>query len=355
MSLFILLQFFVSSKIKYAIMIDAGSSGTRAHCFLWEKSRGVPQVQPARDPITKEIWLIKSKIPLKKANKNSELISQIFDPIIQYYSQRIPPKFLIKTRIFVYATAGLRLLDETQQYYVMNQTYSYLLKKSPFKIKPRYVRVISGIEEGIYGWISANHLKNRFCRNCNTFGALDMGGASNQIAVQIDSSSIPSPYSHIINLGFKRVHLFAHSYLGYGQTEALKTALDYYLTNHISQISENSSTIQNLEPFPCFNKGYQKERKGIQINSKGDWEKCCSLANDALLSDSAFTSVKVPHDTKEYIAMASFFYTNDFLKLRQNSTLKELKEAGEKQLIKTIQIIHMYLHFVGMLHINTPF
>ena len=305
------------AKEKYAIMIDAGSSGTRAHIYHWFKTGSLPNVQPAPD--RHNGWVLKSKVPLAKAAKNLSKIQEIFDPIIKFGVEKIPKRMSPETRIFVYATAGVRLLDEKNQEKVISNTFNYLKTHSPFKIKPRYVRAITGIEEGIYGWLSVNHLLGKFTKGQTTVGALDMGGASKQIAVQIDER-VRTPSEHVVDLGYTRIKLFAHSYLGYGANEALKT-----VSAHLRGKVSAGETYEN----PCYPPGYTGEEKGYTINGTGKYDECVDLVRNVLIADESFSSVKIPEGTDEYVAMASFFYLNDFLKLPQNSTLKELHEASK--------------------------
>jgi hypothetical protein len=41
-----------------------------------------------------------------------KIVATIFTPIITFAASRIPPQFIARTRIFVHATAGLRLLSD---------------------------------------------------------------------------------------------------------------------------------------------------------------------------------------------------------------------------------------------------
>lgn len=309
-------------KLKYSIMVDAGSSGTRAHIYQWEKTRkGLPNVIPS--PSKKNGLVLKSKIPLAKSHKNVTIISEIFKPIIKFAAENIPPKYFPTTRIFVYATAGVRLLDEKDRQFVINETYNFLSKYSPFKLKKRYIRCITGIEEGIYGWLSVNHLmdkltiKNVFGKfqrfSTGTIGSLDMGGASSQIAIQIKDST-ESSSQHYIDLGYKTLKLFVHSYLGYGGNEALKSISKY--------LKDKNSTYHPCYPYNC-----PITYKKFSFTGTGNFSKCSNLIEKILLSKNEFKNILIPHETNEYIVMASYHYLNNFLNLPQNSTLSQLKES----------------------------
>lgn len=310
-------------KIKYSVMVDAGSSGTRAHIYQWEKARrGIPNVIPS--PSKENGLVLKSKIPLAKSHKNITIISEIFMPIIKFATENIPTKNFPTTRIFVYATAGVRLLDEKDREFVINETYNFLEKYSPFKLKRRYVRCITGTEEGIYGWLSVNHLMNKLTSksifgkfrrfSTGTIGALDMGGASSQIAIQIKDST-ESSSQHYIDLGYKTLKLFVHSYLGYGGNEALKSISRY--------LKETNTTYHPCYPMHC-----PVTYKGINFTGTGNFERCSELIEKVLLTKKEFKDIIIPHETNEYIAMASYYYLNNFLNLPLNSTLNQLKTSA---------------------------
>jgi hypothetical protein len=309
----------VVAKTRYGVMVDAGSSGTRAHIYKWEATKGIPDVQPA--PNSSAGWVHKVKVRLADARDDVKVVATIFDPIIKFATSRIPPQFIAKTRIFVYATAGLRLLSDIDQQRVMAATFDYLAQNSPFKVKLAHVRVIDGIEEGVFGWVSVNHLLRNFVNNRPTVGALDMGGASFQIALEVGAKD---KAVHYITLGTKRIPLYAYSYLGYGANEALKQ-----LTRSLFAVIPASDTPAQHPCYPAeFTGGFPTD-SGRKFVGTGDFEKCAALATDILLGATHFDSVHVPNlaATDSFVAMASFYYLNNFLKLPANSTLAELKTA----------------------------
>ncbi|KAH0787011.1 ectonucleoside triphosphate diphosphohydrolase 3 [Histomonas meleagridis] len=300
-------------------MIDAGSSGTRAHIYQWDSSDEFPNVQPVSEG--GKPCFIKIKIPIAKSAKNMTLIPVIFNQIISFCIKHIPPAYLPKTRIFVYATAGMRLLTDLEQEMVIGTTYRYLIKSSPFKVKPNYIRIISGIEEGIYGWLSVNHLLGNFVHKNPTVGALDMGGASFQVALEVSDQQSPV---HTVTIGDKRINIYAHSYLGYGANEALKS-----ITRSLYAVFGSSG-----KPFehPCYNNGYNGSYHGISFVGTGDFGKCSTFIQEILLQASPFSSVEIPslEKTNSFVAMASFYYINSFFNLTAASSLDELKDKSQE-------------------------
>lgn len=317
--MFLIFPFLVLSKIKFGIMVDAGSTGTRAFIYTWESTKTIPDVHP--HPSVKDAYSIELDIPLASAAKKPEVVNEIFEQIINYCSDKIPKEHVEKTRLFIFATAGMRLLQQKDQDRILNNVYNYLAENSPFKLKRRYIRVISGIEEGVYGWISVNHLLNIFETEKPTVGALDMGGASFQIAIQVpDGSSAPS--IHNVTIGNKHLKLFAHSYLGYGVNQALRK-----ITNSIAAVT-NQKFITN----PCVHNEYRNQFEDVFVVGSGNFSECSRLIDAMLIKSPEFETIQIPNigEIKKFIAMASFFYVNRALNLSENSTLKDLKLKSEQ-------------------------
>lgn len=312
--LLLLLARLAASKRRYGIMIDAGSSGTRAHLYSWESTKGIPNVQPYPDKNAFK----KIPIPLAKAAKNISVISDIFTQIISFAARNLPPGDLSKTRIYVYATAGMRLLPDVDQARVIEKTFEFLSDHSPFKVKKTNIRVIDGLEEGVFGWLSVNHLLGNFQSGQPTVGALDMGGASFQIALEVGKSEKPR---HTVTIGSKVIPLYAHSYLGYGANEALKT-----ITRAMMAVLPPSD-----KPLkhPCYPSQLEGEYKGRKFVGTGDFEQCSALTDEILLQSSVFASIEVPSlkTTNEFVGMASFYYLNKALNLKEDSSLEDLKRA----------------------------
>jgi Golgi apyrase len=86
----------------------------------------------------------------------------------------------------------MRILPELQRQSVLKEVCDFARSTTQFQLPDcdLHVQVIPGETEGLYGWIAANYLlggfdqpdKHDHGKGHNTYGFLDMGGASAQIA-----------------------------------------------------------------------------------------------------------------------------------------------------------------------------
>ena len=313
--MFLFLPFFITSKIKYGIVVDAGSSGTRFNFFTWDSQDNYPNVDTLKDKNGASIYLELPKLPLSKVATDEKVLSDIFEPFIKLAVDSIPSDSLSKTRLFVYATAGLRLLSIFDQQRVINLTFNYLVQKTPFKILPNSVRVIDGEEEGIFGWLSINHLRKNFQNQKPTEGCLDFGGASMQITLEITDNLHDEP-TKIVSIGNKKYSVYTHSYLGYGVYQASSTILQALLATSRNQ------TIYN----PCYLKGYTGTKDGVNMIGTGDFSHCLDLTS-FLLKHPTFSTVSKANisGTPYWIGLSSIYYVNKFFQLNENSKLSDFQ------------------------------
>lgn len=162
-------------------------------------------------------------------------------PLFNHATSLIPKDQLSQTPIYLLATAGMRLLPKSSRKEILRSTCSFIKNQTSFKVVEKVisdkasvstskgdpseveedesgcgesVRVISGEEEGLLGWISINYLMDGFQfqssvkdgissstsnekgkgkgkgKHDHTFGFLDMGGASTQIAFEPSKKSL---------------------------------------------------------------------------------------------------------------------------------------------------------------------
>lgn len=307
-----------AANIKYGIVVDAGSSGTRGFLYTWEDTAGIPDVQPVRTD-GKQVK-IKSKIRLASAAKDPNAISDIFTTILDKIKPMIPANQVKDTPIYIFATAGMRLLSITDQERVLDATYDFV-KNYGFITKRTNIRVIPGVEEGVYGWLSVNHLLGIFKENKPTIGAMDLGGASFQIALEVNESD-KYEESLLVRLGNRKIRIFSHSYLGYGVDVSSLS-----VSRAIAAVKD-TATVEN----PCLPSGYSIKlpKDDVEVKGTGNFDKCTRIIKKILIDGPHFETVNIPGlaNLNKFVGMANLYFVNGFLNLNEDSTLENLKKAG---------------------------
>ncbi|XP_074602960.1 ectonucleoside triphosphate diphosphohydrolase 7-like [Brevipalpus obovatus] len=192
----------------YAVMIDAGSSGSRVHLYTWPpysgENRGLIKVKMMKDAKGQDLQ--KKITPgLSSQSITPENAFNYIYPLLKFAAQNIPVQRHKETPLYILATAGMRLLSLESQKAILDNLRENIKSNSSFLFAPSNVQVITGKEEGIYSWISINYLLGRYDHSVapkplvainlengittrpRTVGMLEMGGASVQIAFEITS------------------------------------------------------------------------------------------------------------------------------------------------------------------------
>ena len=185
----------------------------------------------------------------------------------------VPKKEAERTPIFLLATAGVRLLPQDQQTALLKEVCSYARLKTKFLLSncDVHIQVIPGDTEGLYGWIAANYLLGGFDapkndgkeENHHTFGFLDMGGASAQIAFAPNATEAERHANDLTMLRLRTIdgapaehRVFTTTWLGFGVNEARKRYVEA-----LQEIGESSKTKDLSDP--CL-------PSGLTITPKGD-------------------------------------------------------------------------------------
>jgi hypothetical protein len=209
-----LTQVALASDVHYAIVVDAGSSGSRLHLMQYSTpSASIPII---KDIFSESIKPGLSSYASQPDNAGASLKPLFDDAMTTLKKNNIDPKTV---PVKVLATAGMRLLPESTQQAIYTNVKTYLTKSYPLPIQK--VETISGKMEGLYGWLDVNYLSGNFATG-STVGSIDMGGASTQIAFATqDNSHINDEIA--FKIGTKRYTVFSKSFLGLGEDQALAT------------------------------------------------------------------------------------------------------------------------------------
>ncbi|PQE13759.1 Golgi apyrase protein [Rutstroemia sp. NJR-2017a BVV2] len=264
---------------RYGVILDAGSSGTRVHIYRWLNSAKALQIadstalQSLPKLETDKKWTKKIKPGVstfgeRPTDVGPEHLQQLFDHALDI----IPKDQVADTPIFLMATAGVRLLPPVQQKVLLAEICSYAQKYTKFDLPDcdLHIQVIPGETEGLYGWIAANYLLGGFDspeehahgKGHHTYGFLDMGGASAQIAFAPNATEAEKHADDLKLLRMRTLDghpaeykVFTTTWLGFGVNQAreryIKSLMDASYTNDDKELLD-----------PCLPAGLETTLKG---------------------------------------------------------------------------------------------
>eukprot|EP00731_Ephydatia_muelleri_P027296 Em0019g169a len=228
-------------RIQYGMVIDAGSSHTSLYVYAWNVStNGTGLVQ--------QVYSTSATDPLTSYAADPSTAGPNISNLVKSSSSNVKGD-LNYIQLFLGATAGMRLLRDTN--WTAANRILQSIKSSLKDLQYNFIsaEIITGMEEGLYAWVTLNYLGKKVPpkgQDIST-GVLDMGGASLQIASEYNNGVAPpggdncSTFS-VVLFG-QKYSLYACSYLCYGRDRAESRLLDYLIN-----IQPNASIITN----PCF-------------------------------------------------------------------------------------------------------
>jgi Golgi apyrase len=183
--------------------------------------------------------------------------------LLDHAYEQIPDDRIEDTPIFLLATAGVRLLPDLERKALLQEVCDYTRRKTDFVLPDcaLHIQVIPGETEGLYGWIAANYLLGGFDapshhdhgKGHHTYGFLDMGGASAQIAFAPNATEADKHAEDLKLLRLRNVNgaideyrVFVTTWLGFGVHEAHK--------RYVQGLLDENDTEEEL-PDPCLPKG----------------------------------------------------------------------------------------------------
>lgn len=226
---------------KGALMMDCGSTGTRLHIYHWKKRTDITEI-----PEILELHSIKIDSPIAAGVTEAR---QVISELVTQAKQYVPAEMQKDVSIYAFATAGMRVLTETQSIPIWTAIRE-VLSTSGFKFVSLNARTISGNTEAVFGWLSANYLDNKFIGQ--SVGSMDLGGSSVQIAFATESS-ILNGYTSVV-VGSQRYSVYTVSYMNRGANQAAKAA-------YFTQWKTGGKNMTNNVPIvysPCHVQKYSQ-------------------------------------------------------------------------------------------------
>lgn len=247
----------------------------------------------------------------------------------------------------------MRLLSPERQTIVLQSTCQFLRFHSVFRIDDpsplgpcgSSVRIISGEEEGLFGWISVNYLMDGFGSSSSdrsTYGFLDMGGASTQIAFEPNLEE-QGKTQNLVDVRLRLMggeeishKIFVTTWLGYGTNQARERYVGQAIKQHeqLYPFVEDSPPSADVIEDPCLPRGLaiaespvysepstSHERKTHTLLGTGSFEHCLQdtlplLNKTAPCPDASclFNGVSVPpidFSVSHFIGISEYWYSSE--------------------------------------------
>ncbi|XP_077160933.1 ectonucleoside triphosphate diphosphohydrolase 8 [Paroedura picta] len=334
---------------KYGLVFDAGSSHTALFVYQWpaDKENNTGMVSQTFSCHANASGISSfTKDPPQAGDSLRECLDAAMK-VIPAERQREAPTYLG-------ATAGMRLLsleNKTAAAQILAEVEKTIRE---YPINFRGARILTGKEEGTYGWITINYLLDSFTKyslehrdwihpySDNTWGALDLGGASTQISFVPAESIVEKEEAAEFRLYGFDYTIYTHSYLCYGQNQALLHAL---------RIIVNSSAVHQFE-HPCYPMGYsenitrasfsnspcakqqESEATGnVTLYGTGDANRCQETFKKIFnfscnnYTSCGFNGTYQPKVNGKFLAFSAYYYTFSFLNLTEGQPLAAVEAA----------------------------
>ncbi|XP_077096946.1 ectonucleoside triphosphate diphosphohydrolase 2-like isoform X3 [Siphateles boraxobius] len=244
------------------------------------------------------------------------------------------------TPVYLGATAGMRLLNisKPKESDEVLKEVGDKLKTYPFSFKG--ATILSGQEEGAYGWVTVNYLLEKFIKygfvgqwlspGRDTVGALDLGGASTQITFVTKQTVENKDNLMKLRLYGQEYKIYTQSFLCYGRDQVLLKLLAHLITTQGSDSSivhpcypadyNHSMKLGTVFDTPCNKRQTPyKSDDNLQIKGTGNYNQCMGNVSGLFSFDHcsyskcSFDGVFQPNITGNFMAFSAFFYTHSFL------------------------------------------
>ncbi|XP_001374396.1 ectonucleoside triphosphate diphosphohydrolase 2 [Monodelphis domestica] len=332
---------------KYGIVLDAGSSHTSMFIYKWpadkENDTGIVSQHSMCNVHGGGISSYAEDPP----GAGRSLVDCLNQAI-----EDVPKERHSVTPLYLGATAGMRLLNLTSPAASDSVLSSVTETLTQYPFDFRGARILSGQDEGVFGWITANYLLENFIKygwigqwirpRKGTVGAMDLGGASTQITFETDRQ-IEDPANEVkLQLYGQSYRVYTHSFLCYGRDQILKRLL--------------AGVLQRYNSHPCWPKGYQTkvllkdvytspctsalrpqhydDNAKTTLSGSGDPILCQQLVSDLFnfsscsFSRCSFNSIFQPPVAGNFIAFSAFYYTVNFLQKTMKLPVTSPEELG---------------------------
>lgn len=273
----------------YLVVIDSGSSGSRCYVYHYpsvaedsDNDFAVATTKKGKRPfphVSQEgkKWRKKIRPGIATLAGEKKAIQGHIKELVEFAEKVVPKSQRARTPLFLHATGGVRLLKKKQQHALLTTACEWTQKHSQFLVPDceTHFNAISGQVEGIFGWVALNYLiggiddptSHDHGKDHYTYGFLDMGGASTQIAFIPNTTEVDRHKPDLFKVRLTAFDeeddqlndVFSESFQGLGVNEARRSFLRSKALN---------KTTDGVIEDPCVPKGLRSTFTKRQLFSR---------------------------------------------------------------------------------------
>eukprot|EP01026_Neomeris_dumetosa_P079885 TRINITY_DN8777_c0_g1_i2.p1 TRINITY_DN8777_c0_g1~~TRINITY_DN8777_c0_g1_i2.p1 ORF type:complete len:491 (-),score=70.89 TRINITY_DN8777_c0_g1_i2:327-1799(-) len=292
-------QVIQSSELQYAIVFDAGSTGSRVHVYEFQSG------EQGQFTLINELFEQLKPGLSSYAGKPQDAANSL-KPLIEKAIERVPETQQRSTKLVLKATAGLRMLEGNQAEDILAAVRK-LFDGTPFQVPAQGVEIMEGQDEGAFAWLTLNYLLETL-GGSSTVAAIDLGGGSVQQAFMVEddkASKAPEGYIKVVQYGSQKFNVYVHSYLNYGlmagRAEVLKVTKDEgsncLVKGTSGSYKYNSMELPLVSKEPKFDECSDIVESALKVDGACTYDKC---------SFSGAWAGSPPSDSDTYIS--SYFF-----------------------------------------------
>ncbi|XP_027622071.1 ectonucleoside triphosphate diphosphohydrolase 8 [Tupaia chinensis] len=329
---------------KFGIVFDAGSSHTALFVYRW------PADKQNNTGVVSQALACRVEGPgISSYTSEPAQAGESLQACLGEALALIPQAQHRETPMFLGATAGMRLLSRknSSQARDIFAAVSRTLSQSPVDFQG--AELLAGRDEGAFGWITINYLLGRLVQYSFSgewirppegvlAGALDLGGASTQIAFTPEGPILDESTQASFRLYGYSHSIYTHSHLCFGRDQMLARLLaglvqssPAALLRHPCHHSGYRTTLSlaALYESPCVQTTAPRNlTQELTIEGTGNPGACVSAIRQLFNFSScrgreecAFNGVYQPPVQGQFYAFSNFYYTFHFLNLTSGQPL----------------------------------
>nr|XP_023022734.1 ectonucleoside triphosphate diphosphohydrolase 5 isoform X1 [Leptinotarsa decemlineata] len=247
-------------KPVHAVVIDAGSTGSRVLAFTFHES-----YLGGHLVLDRELFEY-TKPGLSSFAKEPHKGAATIENLLEKAKNEIPEEYWSKTPLILKATAGLRMLPPTEAEKLLESVRD-VFRKTPFLTQENSIEIMDGVDEGIFSWFTVNFLLERLNGDpSSTVAALDLGGGSTQVtfAAQTPASLKLKENIHQAISPRGEIPVYTNSFSGLGLMAARHAVVTLNQPNKVNVTSECVNPVVKNRKFHYHGNNYYVS--GLQEN-----------------------------------------------------------------------------------------